>query len=307
MSDSLQPHECQHARPPCPSPTPRVYSNSSLLSWWCHPTISSSVVPFSSCLQSFPESGSFLKCWLFASGAQRIGASASASVLLMNIQDWFPLGLTGLISLQSRDSQEFSTRLLKSLSTTIRKHQFFGVQPLLWYNSHIRTWLLEKPYLWLYGPLVKVMSPLFKRLPSFVTSFLPKVNRCPNRDVKEGTIKLQLWVNFQEVTEDSNPSSPVHYLCDSGCARLTLHCKMGTTLLIGCSEKTKEGKYWRALPSTGIQSLWTLSPLPTGWQPLIRSWSQGWWKGCRISQVEEGKCSKVESGKRKHESKMLED
>ena len=155
--------------------------------------------------------------------------------------------------------------------------------------------------------VAKVMSPLFKRLPRFVTSFLPIVNRCPNRDVKEGTIKLQLWVNFQEITEDSNPSSPVHYLCDSGCARLTLHCKMGTTLLNGRSEKTKEAKYWRALPSTGIQSLWTLPPLPTGWQPLIRSWSQGLWKGCRISQVEEGKCSKVESGKWKHESKMLED
>ena len=99
MSDSLQPHGLQPARPPCPSPTTRVYSNSCPLSWWCHPTISSSVVPFSSCLQSFPASGSFQMSQLFASGGQSIGVAASASVLPMNIQDWFPLGWTGLISL----------------------------------------------------------------------------------------------------------------------------------------------------------------------------------------------------------------
>ena len=92
VSDSLRPHGLQHIRPPCPSPTPRVYSNSWPLSWWCHPTISSSVVPFSSCLQSFPASGSFPMSWFFKSGGQRIGVSASASVLPMNIHDWFPLG-----------------------------------------------------------------------------------------------------------------------------------------------------------------------------------------------------------------------
>ena len=92
MSDSLWPHELQHARPPCPSPTPRAYPNSCPLSRWCHPTISSSVIPFSSCLQSFPISGSFPMSQLFASGGQSTGASASASVLPMNIQDWFPLG-----------------------------------------------------------------------------------------------------------------------------------------------------------------------------------------------------------------------
>ena len=101
MSDSLRPHGLQHARPPCPSPNPRVCSNSCRLSQWCHPTILSSVVPFSY-LQSFPASGSFLMSQLFASGGQSIRASASASVLLMNIQDWFPLGLTGLISLKSK-------------------------------------------------------------------------------------------------------------------------------------------------------------------------------------------------------------
>ena len=116
-----------------------VCSNSCPSSQWCHPTISSSVIPFSSCLQSFPTSGSFLMSWLFASGGQSIGAPTSASVLPMNIQDWFPLGLTGLISLQTKGlSRDFST-------TTVQKHQFFSVQPSLWSNSHIHTWLLEKP------------------------------------------------------------------------------------------------------------------------------------------------------------------
>ena len=99
---TLRPHGLQHARPPCPSPTPRVYPNSCLLTRWCHLTISSSVIPFSSCLQSFPASGSFPMSQLFASGGQSIGVSASASVLPMNSQDWFPLGWTGWISLQSK-------------------------------------------------------------------------------------------------------------------------------------------------------------------------------------------------------------
>ena len=142
MSDSLRPHESQHARPPCPSPTPRVYSNSCPLSQWCHPTISSSVILFSSHLQSFPASGSFQKSQLFASGGQSIGVSASASVLPMNIQDWFPLGLTDWISLQSKGlSRVFS-------NTTVQKHQFFSAQLSLWLNSHIHTWPLEKD-----GPL----------------------------------------------------------------------------------------------------------------------------------------------------------
>ena len=100
MSDSLRPHGLQHTRPPCPSPTPRVYPNSCPLSRWCHPTISSSVVPFSSCLQSFPALGSFPMSQLFASGGQNIGVSSSASVLPKNIQDWSPLGWTGWISLE---------------------------------------------------------------------------------------------------------------------------------------------------------------------------------------------------------------
>ena len=108
VSDSLRPHELQHARPPCPSPTPGVCSNSCPLSRWCHPTISSSVLPFSSCLQSFPASGSFLMSQFFASGGQSIGFSASASVLPMNIQYWFPLGLTVWSTCSLRDSQESS-------------------------------------------------------------------------------------------------------------------------------------------------------------------------------------------------------
>ena len=112
----------QHVRPPRPSPTPRVYSNSCPLSWWCHPTISSSVVPFSSCLQSFPASESFQMSQFFTSGGQSIGVSASTSVLPMNTQDWFPLGWTGWISLQSKElSRVFS-------NTTVKKHQFFGTQ-----------------------------------------------------------------------------------------------------------------------------------------------------------------------------------
>ena len=121
-SDSLRPHGLQHARPPCPSPTTRVYSNLCPSSRWCHPAISSSVIPFSSCPQSFPASGSFPVSQFFASGGQSIGVSASASVLPMNIQDWFPLGWTGWISLQSKGlSRVFS-------STTVQKHQFFGAQ-----------------------------------------------------------------------------------------------------------------------------------------------------------------------------------
>ena len=121
-------------------PSPEFCSDSCPLSWWCHPTMLSSVVPFSSCLQSFPESGSYPMSQFFTSGGKSIGVSRSASVLLMNIQDWFLLKLIGLISLQSKGL----TRIFSN--TTVQKHQFFGVQPSLWSNSHIHTWLLEKPW-----------------------------------------------------------------------------------------------------------------------------------------------------------------
>ena len=138
MSDCLQTHGLQHARPPCPSSTPRAYSNSCPLSWW-YPTISSSVVPYSSCFQSFLASGSFPMSHFFTSGGQSIGVSASAPVLTMNTQDWSPLGWAGWISLQSKG-------LLRVFSnTTVQKHQFFGAQLSLQSNSHIYTWPLEKP------------------------------------------------------------------------------------------------------------------------------------------------------------------
>ena len=143
MSDSLRPHGLQHARLPCPSPSPGACSCP--LSRWCHPTISSSVAHFFSCLQTFPASGSFPVSWLFASGGQSIGPSASASVLPMNIKcsfriDWFDLlAAKGL-------SRVFS-------NITVQKHQFSGTQPSFWCNSHIHTWLLEKPQLLLYRSL----------------------------------------------------------------------------------------------------------------------------------------------------------
>ena len=137
MSNSLQPHRLQHARLFCPLPSPGACSNSCPLSQWHHPTISSSVIPFFSWPQSFPELGSFPMSQPFASGGQSIGASTSA--LPMNIQDWFPVGLTGWISLQSKGlSRVFS-------NTAVQKYQFFHAQPSLWSNSHIHTWLLETP------------------------------------------------------------------------------------------------------------------------------------------------------------------
>ena len=139
VSGSFWPHGLQHTRLSCPSPTPGVHPNPCPLSQWCHPTISSSAVPYSSCPQYFPTWGSFPMSQLFASGGQGIGASASASVIPTNIQGRFPLGWTGWISLLSKGlSKVFS-------NTIVQKHQFFSVQLSLWSNSHIRTCLLEKP------------------------------------------------------------------------------------------------------------------------------------------------------------------
>ena len=138
-TDFLRPHESQHTRPPCPSPAPGVHSNSYPSSRWCHPAISSSVVPFFSCLQSFPASESFPMSQLFAWGGQSTGVLASASVLPMNTQDWSPLGWTGWISLQSRElSRVFS-------NTTVQKHQFFGTQISSQSSSHLHTWPVEQP------------------------------------------------------------------------------------------------------------------------------------------------------------------
>ena len=143
MSGSLWPHRLQHTRLPCPSPASGACANSCPSSQWCHPTVLSSVNPFSSCLQCFLASGSLPMSHFFTSGGQN--KVASTSDLPRNIQDWFPLGLTGLISL-----------LFKGLfsNTALQEHQFFGVQPSLWSNSHMHTWLLEKPLLRLYRPLL---------------------------------------------------------------------------------------------------------------------------------------------------------
>ena len=139
VSDSLRPHESQHARPPCPSPTPRVHSDSCPFSQWCHQAISFSVVPFSSCPQSLPKSESFAMSQLFAWGSQNTGVSALASFLTEKSQGWSPSKWTGWISLQSKGlSRVFS-------NTTIQKHQFFGAEPSSQSNSHIHTWPQEKP------------------------------------------------------------------------------------------------------------------------------------------------------------------
>ena len=177
MSDSLWPHGLLHTRLPCPSPTSRACSNSCPSSWWCHPTISSSVVPFSSCLQSFLASGSFLMTQYFASGGQSTGVSASASVLPMNIQDWFSLGLTGLISLQSKGlSRVFS-------NNTVQKHQFFGTQLfffffnfILFFNFTILYWFCHRKTIALTGWTFvgKVMSQLFNMLSRLVRAFLSR-------------------------------------------------------------------------------------------------------------------------------------
>ena len=166
MSDSFQPHGLQHTRPPCPSSTPGVYSNSCPLSGWCHPTISSSVIPFPSCLQSFPASGSFQMSQLFASGGQSTGASASASVLPVNIQDWYSLGWTSWISLQA-----------KGLSSLLQHHNskasflwhsaFFIVQLSHPYTTTGRTIALTRQTF-----VEKVMSLLLNMLSRMVISFL---------------------------------------------------------------------------------------------------------------------------------------
>ena len=168
MSDFFRPYGLWYVRLPCPSPSPVAYSNSCPLSQWCHPIISSSAIPFS-CLQSFPVSGSFLMSWLFASCGQSTGVSASASVLLMNIQDWFPLGLTGLSSLQSKElSRVFS-------NTTAKKYQFlwclafFIVQLSHPYMTTGKTIALTR---WTF--VSKVMSLLFNMLSRFVIAFLPR-------------------------------------------------------------------------------------------------------------------------------------
>ena len=160
MSHSLQTHGLWHTRLPCPSPTPRVYSDSCPLSWWCHPTILSSVIPFS-CLQSFPASGSFQMSQLFASGGQSIGVSASTSILLMNIQDWFPWGWTGWISLQSKGPQESSpTRQFKSISSLVLSFLHSPTLTSIWTTGKT-TALTRRTFV---GKVMSLLSTEFNRV-----------------------------------------------------------------------------------------------------------------------------------------------
>ena len=169
MSDSLRTHGLQHTRPPCPSPTPGVYSNSCPLSQWCHPTISSSVVPFSSCVQSFPASGSFPRNQCFTSGGQSIGVSASTSVLPMNTQGWSPLRWTGWISLQSKATHK-SLLQHQSSKTSILQHSAFFIVQLS--HSYMTA---GKPIALIRWTFVgKVMSLLFNMLTRLVITFLPR-------------------------------------------------------------------------------------------------------------------------------------
>ena len=164
----LWPHGLQHTRLPCPSPTPGVYSHSCPLSQWCHPTTSSSVVPFSFCLQSFPASGSFPMSQFFVSGGQTIGVSASASVLPMNIQDWFPLGGTGSVSLQSNGSPRVIS------NTTVQKHQFFSAVFFIIQLLHPHVFTGKTIALARRIFVGRAMSLLFKMLSRFVLAFLPR-------------------------------------------------------------------------------------------------------------------------------------
>ena len=170
VSNSLQPHEPQHTRPPCPSPTPWIYPNSCPLSQWCHPAISSSVVPFSSCPQSFPESGSFPMSQLFASGGQSIGVSVSTSVLPMNTQDWSPLEWTGWISLQSKVLKSL-LQYHSSKASVLRRSAFFIVQLSHPYMTTGKTTALTR---WTF--FGKVMSLLLNMLSRLVITFFQGVS-----------------------------------------------------------------------------------------------------------------------------------
>ena len=186
MSDTFRLYGLQRARLPCPSSIHRAYSNSCPLSQWCHPTILSSVVPFSSCLQSFPASGSFQMSYFFASGGQSIGVSASASVLPMNIQDWFPLGWTGWISLPFKG-------LSRIFNTTVQKHQFFGTQLSSQSNSHIHTWSTGKSIALtrqtFFGEVMSLLFNMLSRLViAFLLNFMAAVSICSDFGPQENKV-----------------------------------------------------------------------------------------------------------------------
>ena len=210
MSDSLQPYELQHTRPPCPSPIPVVCPNSCSLSRWCRSTVSSFVVPFSSCLQSFPASGSFQMSHLFASGGQRIGVSASTSVLPMNTQDWSPLGWTGWISLCPRDSQESSpTPQFKSINSSAPS--FLYSPTLTSIHDYWKTIALTR---WTF--VGKVVSLLFNMLSRLVITFLPR-SEClliswlqSSYGLLRKCVVAQLYPTFCNPVDCNLPASSVH-------------------------------------------------------------------------------------------------
>ena len=196
MSNSLRPHRMQHARPPCPSPTPRACSNPCPLSWWCHPTILPSVVPFSSCLQSFLASGSFQISQFFASGDQSIGVSTSASVLPMNIQDWFPLGWTDWISWLSKGTLQSVLQHHSSKASILWCSAVFIVQLSHPYMSTGKTIALTRQTF-----VGKVISLLFHMLSRLVITFLPRM-KCSYPHTK---IRKWKWKSLSCVWLFANP------------------------------------------------------------------------------------------------------
>ena len=207
MSDSLWPHELQHVRPPCPSPTPGVHPNPCSLSRWCHPTISSSVVPFSSCLQSFPASGSFQMSHLFASGGQSTGVSASASVLPMNTQDWSPLGWTGWISLQFKELLRVFSNTTVQKASILQWSVFFKVQLSHPHMTTGKTIALARQTF-----VGKGMSLLFNMLSRLVIAFLPRSKRL-----------LISWLQSPStVTLEPQKIKELRYLLVNICLRATV-------------------------------------------------------------------------------------
>jgi len=235
VSDSLQPHGLKHDRPPCPSPTPGIYSNSCPLSQWCHPTISTSVIPFSSCLQSFPASRSFQMSQFFASGGQSIGVSASSSVLPMNIQDWFPLRWTGWISLQSKglsravESQRYNlvlffvntSRFLSPVFLIINSIIFFLIFKVVfiyfYYTSNTRACVLNRvSHIWLFVtpwtvPLQAPQSMGFSRQEYWNGMACPPPQVMPKTHKNENIYTK--WKGFPGGAVVKNPAA---YLGDAG-------------------------------------------------------------------------------------------
>ena len=216
MSDSLRPNELQHVRTPCPSPTPRVYPNWCPLSWWCHPTISSSVTPFSSCPQSFPASGSFQMSQLFAWGGQSTGVSASASVLPMNTQDWSPLGWTAWISLQSKGLFKSLLQNHSSKASILQCSAFFIVQLSHPYMTTGKTIALTRRTF-----VDKVMSLLFNMLSKLVITFLPRSKHLLISWLQSPSAVILRWGEVAQLEPPKIMSDTVSTVSPSICHEVT--------------------------------------------------------------------------------------